>query len=74
MNQVFIFAIERNLMNLDKVAEALKKNPKGLSITEIVNLTGLGKSEIGKTVSEMESKGLIEKTVKGCRVTYKLKS
>ena len=60
-------------MSLDKIAEALKKNPKGLSITEMVNLTSLGKSEIAKTLSEMESKGLVEKTVKGCRVTYKLK-
>ena len=61
-------------MSLDKVTEALKKNPKGLNITQIVKLTGLSKSEISKTIARMESKKLIEKIVKGCRVTYKLKS
>ncbi|MCP8317761.1 MAG: MarR family transcriptional regulator [archaeon] len=61
-------------MSLDRVTEDLKKNPKGLNITQIAKLTGLSKSEISKTISRMESKGLIEKIVKGCRVTYKLKS
>ncbi|MEM3383356.1 MAG: MarR family transcriptional regulator [Nitrososphaerales archaeon] len=61
-------------MSLDKVTEVLKKNPKGLSITQIVKLTGLSKTEISKTITEMQSKGIIEKIVKGCRVTYKLKS
>jgi predicted transcriptional regulator len=60
-------------MSLDKITAALKKNPKGLSIAQIVEQTGLSKSEISKTISEMESKGHIEKIVKGCRVTYKLK-
>ncbi len=60
-------------MSLDKVTKALKKNPKGLSIAQIVELTGLSKSETSKTIAEMQSKGLIEKIVKGCRVTYKLK-
>ncbi|MEM3539286.1 MAG: hypothetical protein QW193_03975 [Nitrososphaerales archaeon] len=61
-------------MSLDKVTEVLNKNPKGLSVTQIVKLTGLSKIEILKTITEMQSKGLIEKIVKGCRVTYKLKT
>jgi DNA-binding transcriptional regulator GbsR (MarR family) len=75
IRQIFILKnLKEDCMSLDKITKALQQNSKGLSITKIAELTGLSKSEISKTVAEMQSKGLIEKTVKGCRVTYKLKS
>lgn len=60
-------------MSIDRVTEVLKQNPKGLGVTQIVKLTGLKRSEVSKAIAEMESKGVIEKIAKGCRVTYKLK-
>ncbi len=56
-----------------KVIEVLKQNPSGLAATQIVKLSGLKKAQVLKILEGLASKGVIAKTVKGCRVTYKVK-
>jgi predicted transcriptional regulator len=57
----------------EKIMEVLRKNPEGMQVTKIAELTGLSRNAVTKLLKELEADGKVTVEVKGCRRSYKPK-
>ncbi|RLI02897.1 hypothetical protein DRO30_01870, partial [Candidatus Bathyarchaeota archaeon] len=61
------------MSEVEKVKEVLKQNPEGLSVSKLVELSGLSRTKVTKALKELQNTNEVEIEVKGCRKIYKPK-